>query len=199
MSSAYRQARFTLAVHRLEDLPPDTGVEVAFAGRSNAGKSTAINAITGIGGLARVSKQPGRTQSINFFRLDPQRALVDLPGYGFARVSQAIKDRWQTTLARYLETRRALRGLILVMDVRHPLTEYDRQMLLWCHRAGLPVHCLLTKADKLKRGAAANALLSVRRRLAQDSPDASAGLFSGLKRSGLDEVHAVLDRWFGFH
>lgn len=196
MNPLYHKARFTIAAHQLTDLPPDTGLEVAFAGRSNAGKSSAINAITGIGALARVSKQPGRTQSINFFVLDESRALVDLPGYGYAKVALAVKARWQATLARYLETRRALRGLMLVMDVRHTLTPYDTQMLAWCRHADLPVHCLLTKADKLTRGAAANALLGVQRSLAKDYAGASAQLFSGLKKTGVEEAHAVLDRWF---
>ena len=195
MNPYYRRAAYLKSVVELRQLPPEQGWEAAFAGRSNAGKSSALNTLTGINGLARVSKQPGRTQAINYFALDPQRFLVDLPGYGYAKVPLAMKKRWQQTMGRYLQKRAALRGLVLVMDVRHPLTELDRQLLDWSQAANLPVHCLLTKADKLKRGAAANALLDVRNALRQAGLNATAQLFSSLAKTGVEEAHAILDRW----
>jgi len=191
----YRQARFLTSAAKLSQCPPDEGYEVAFAGRSNAGKSSAINAICDHRGLTKVSKTPGRTQLINFFELDGQRRLVDLPGYGFARVSVKIKQEWQRNLAEYLERRQCLRGLILLMDVRHPLKEFDLQMLEWAAHMGLPVHVLLTKADKLKRGAASSTLLEVRKALEEREGEFSVQLFSALKRTGIDEVQGVLDRW----
>ena len=194
----YRQARFLLSAPRLRDAPPDTGAEIAFAGRSNAGKSSAINALTGIGSLARTSKTPGRTQQLVFFALDDDRRLVDLPGYGYARVSEQVKRQWQQTLEHYLRVRTSLRGLILVMDIRHPLTEFDCQMLDWCDRAELPVHVLLTKADKLKRGAATSSLLNVRAELKRRYPGAQAQTFSATKRTGVEQAHAVLDQWLGY-
>ena len=193
----YRAAVFDISVAQLDKLPVDEGAEVAFAGRSNAGKSSAINRITGQKSLARTSKTPGRTQLINFFRLDEQRCLVDLPGYGYAKVAEAIKRRWQETMEQYLSSRQSLKGLILLMDVRHPLKEVDQQLLHWCWEVGMPVHVMLTKADKFKRGAAQNALLQVQRELAEHSPDGltSVQLFSSTKGTGLDEVYRVLDAW----
>ena len=171
---------------------------VAFAGRSNAGKSSAINAITGRRGLARTSKTPGRTQLVNFFELRPGQRLVDLPGYGYAKVSEGIKREWQGTLANYLENRECLRGLMLMMDIRHPFKDFDLQMLEWANHIGLPVHILLTKADKLKNGPAKGTLLQVRATLKKISPAFTAQTFSALQRSGIDEAHAKLDEWFGF-
>lgn len=194
----YRRARFLLSAPRLRDAPPDTGAEIAFAGRSNAGKSSAINTLTGIGSLARTSKTPGRTQQLVFFTLDDEHRLVDLPGYGYARVSEQIKRQWQQTLEQYLRARTSLRGLILVMDIRHPLTEFDCQMLDWCDGAELPVHILLTKADKLKRGAASSSLLQVRAELKRRYPGAQAQVFSATKRIGVEQAHAVLDEWLGY-
>ena len=193
----YRAAVFDISVAQLDKLPVDEGAEVAFAGRSNAGKSSAINRITGQKSLARTSKTPGRTQLINFFRLDEQRCLVDLPGYGYAKVAEAIKRRWQETMEQYLSSRQSLKGLILLMDVRHPLKEVDQQLLHWCWEVGMPVHVMLTKADKFKRGAAQSALLQVQRELAEHSPDGltSVQLFSSTKGTGLDEVYRVLDGW----
>ncbi len=197
MTDHYRQARFLKSAHTLDQLPPDTGVEVAFAGRSNAGKSSALNAITGQKQLARISKTPGRTQLINIFPLDDERALVDLPGYGYAKVPADIKAHWDQVLPAYLDSRAALRGLILIMDVRHPLKEFDRQMLAWCEHADLPVHVLLNKADKLKRGAAGNTLQQVQSTLTAEFPAATAQLFSALRGTGVDEARSVLDTWFG--
>jgi GTP-binding protein len=145
----YQQAQYFLSTHHFHQLPADVGREVAFAGRSNAGKSSAINAIVGQKSLARTSKTPGRTQQIVFFKLDEERRLVDLPGYGFAKVPLKVKEHWQQLLEKYLHTRESFQGLILMMDIRHPLTEFDQQMLLWCQLSNMPVHILLTKADKL--------------------------------------------------
>jgi len=198
-AARYRAASFLISAAKLSQLPQNSGAEVAFAGRSNAGKSSAINRLCGQKSLARTSKTPGRTQLINLFQLDDQRHLVDLPGYGYAKVAEAIKIRWQQTKEAYLSEREALRGLILLMDVRHPLKDVDQQLLDWCWEVGMPVHVLLTKADKLKRGAAQNTLLQVRRELEAHSPDGlcSVQLFSSLKGTGLPEVYAVLDRWLG--
>jgi GTP-binding protein len=196
MSQLYQQAYYNGSVTKLNQLPDDEGYEVAFAGRSNAGKSSAINTITGINALARTSKTPGRTQMINFFRLDDDRALVDLPGYGYAKVPEKMKQQWQATLAQYLETRDCLRGMMLMMDIRHPLKEFDKQMVLWANQAELPVHILLTKADKLKRGAARNTLLDVQKKLDQDKLRASVQLFSSQNREGRDDAISKLDEWF---
>ncbi|MCC5859879.1 MAG: YihA family ribosome biogenesis GTP-binding protein [Ectothiorhodospiraceae bacterium] len=197
MNPLYHQARFLKSANRLDQLPPDTGLEVAFAGRSNAGKSSALNAITGQKSLARTSKTPGRTQLINLFPVSDAMALVDLPGYGYAKVPERIRAHWQQVLPTYLAKRRALRGVMLIMDIRHPLRDFDRQMLAWTRDAGLPVHVLLSKADKLKRGAAMQALLTVRKALERDFPGSTVQLFSAHSRLGVDEAHAVLDHWFG--
>lgn len=196
MSQLYRQAHYTISATQLSELPDDTGIEVAFAGRSNAGKSSAINTITDIKSLARTSKTPGRTQMINFFELDEGRSLVDLPGYGYAKVPEKMKIRWQQTLGKYLETRQALRGLMLMMDIRHPLKEFDLQMIAWANQANLAVHILLTKADKLKRGAAMASFHTVTAELKKRDLNASAQLFSSLNSLGKDEAIKKLDSWF---
>ena len=201
---AYQRAQFIMGAHSLNQLPPDEGFEVAFAGRSNAGKSSAINKITGQKSLARTSKTPGRTQQINFFKLDEHRYIVDLPGYGYAKVSEKVKRHWQKTLGDYLHQRQALRGLVMMMDIRHPFTDFDAQMLNWCQHEGMPTHILLTKADKLGRGAASGVLQKVRNTLGKEfgvdreSPWATAQLFSALKGTGVDEAREVLDYWFEF-
>ncbi len=201
---AYQRAQFTIGVHTLSQLPPDEGYEVAFAGRSNAGKSSAINKITGQRSLARTSKTPGRTQQINFFQLDNERYIVDLPGYGYAKVSVKVKLHWQKTLGDYLRQRQALRGVVMMMDIRHPFTEFDQQMLAWCQHEAMPTHILLTKADKLGRGAAGGVLQKVRHVLARDyavdrdNPWATVQLFSALKGTGVDDARQVLDSWFEF-
>jgi GTP-binding protein len=199
-AARYRAASFLISAAKLTQLPQDSGPEVAFAGRSNAGKSSAINRLCGQKSLARTSKTPGRTQLINLFQLDDKRHLVDLPGYGYAKVAEEIKRRWQQTMEAYLSERQALQGLILLMDVRHPLKDVDQQLLEWCWQVGMPVHVLLTKADKLKRGAAQNTLLKVRRELESRAPEGlcSVQLFSALKGTGLPETYRVLDRWLGY-
>ena len=191
----YQKARFLTSAPSIKQAPPDEGWEVAFAGRSNAGKSSALNAITSQKSLARVSKTPGRTQLINFFDLDGQRRLVDLPGYGFAKVNEAMRREWEKNLSEYIEKRRSLAGLIVLMDIRHPMTEVDRLMLDWTQGLKLPVHVLLTKADKLKRGPAKSTLLKVRKQLEEMYPHATAQTFSALKRDGLDQVWQTLDQW----
>jgi GTP-binding protein len=195
MNPIYHQTRFLVSAAKLSQTPPDQGLEVAFAGRSNAGKSSALNALCQQKALARTSKTPGRTQLLNFFSIDEQRRLVDLPGYGFAKVSEQIKQQWQDALTDYLQNRNSLRGVILLVDVRHPIKEFDRQMLEWSSQIGLPVHILLTKADKLGRGAAAKSLQQVRNEIGQYGTGISVQLFSALKRHGVDEAHEVLDEW----
>jgi GTP-binding protein len=195
MPNPFNTAQFLKSAARLDQAPPDTGREAAFAGRSNAGKSSALNAISGHKGLARTSKTPGRTQLINFFAVTPEARLVDLPGYGYAKVPAEVKAQWERHLNAYLAQRASLAGLILLMDVRHPLTDFDRQMLAWCRQAELAVHVLLTKADKLKRGAAQNTLLSVKRDLGLLHPTATVQLFSALDGSGLDEARTLLSTW----
>lgn len=191
----YRAAQFLTSAAKLAQCPPDAGWEVAFAGRSNAGKSSAINTLTNNSKLAKTSKTPGRTQLINFFELSDSQRLVDLPGYGFAKVPLAIKQEWTRQLENYLQNRQCLRGLILLMDVRHPLQPFDMQMLNWAWQATMPVHILLTKADKLKRGPASAALLQVRGQLRSHPGLASAQLFSAQTQDGHKELVAVLNEW----
>jgi GTP-binding protein len=191
----YRGAQYLTSAPKLAQCPPDHGWEVAFAGRSNAGKSSAINSLTNNKKLAKTSKTPGRTQLINFFELSEDQRLVDLPGYGYAKVPLAVKVEWTKQLENYLQNRQCLRGLILLMDVRHPLQPFDRQMLDWALQAVMPVHILLTKADKLKRGPASTALLQVRAELRPQADLTSVQLFSALKHEGHKELTAVLNRW----
>lgn len=198
MNPVYHQAKFINSAPRLQDAPPDQGMEIAFAGRSNAGKSSAINTLVQQNALARVSKTPGRTQLLNFFEIDAQRKLVDLPGYGYAKVPEAVKKDWQKMMENYLKNRQALCGIVLVMDIRHPLTEFDWQMVEWCEHTKLPLHILLTKADKLKFGAAKNTLLKVQKDLSQSSIVVTLQLFSALNKIGIDDVHQILDEWFGY-
>ena len=191
----FRIARYVISAHQLKQLPEDQGIEVAIAGRSNAGKSSAINTFTDQKSLARTSKTPGRTQQIVVFELDENRRIADLPGYGYAKVPAKLKAHWRTVMARYFQTRQCLRGVVLVMDIRHPMREFDQQMLAWCESADIPCHILLTKADKLKRGPAQSTLLKVRR----DLPDiASVQVFSSLKKTGLDELVDKLSDWYEY-
>lgn len=194
------RARFQISAPTLALCPPDTGLEVAFAGRSNAGKSSCINALARQKQLARASKTPGRTQLINFFSLEEghQRRLVDLPGYGYARVSHEMKDEWQHHLGDYLQGRGSLCGLVLLMDIRHPLTGFDQNMLAWAGRRNLAVHCVLTKADKLNRGPALNALQAVKKDLKTLGFVATVQLFSALKLSGLEELGDKLGEWLQY-
>jgi GTP-binding protein len=194
----FQSAAFATSAPSLKQCPEDSGCEVAFAGRSNAGKSSAINTLTRNKSLARTSKTPGRTQMINFFTLSCGKRLVDLPGYGYAKVPIAMKAQWNRHLAEYLQQRKSLGGLILLMDIRHPLQDYDQQMLNWAAEAGLPVHILLTKSDKLKRGPAQSTLLKVDSFLREMDPGVTlltVQTFSSLKKQGLPELEAQLNHW----
>ena len=194
----FNTVKFLISAQTLQQCPSDSGCEVAFAGRSNAGKSSAINTLTRNKGLARTSKTPGRTQLINHFEVEPEKRLVDLPGYGYAKVPKALKAKCDRNLAEYLQNRNSLSGLILLMDIRHPLQDYDQQMLNWAAQAGLPVHILLTKADKLKRGPAMSSLLGVEKLLRNMDPGftlLSAQIFSSLKKTGLPELEQKLISW----
>lgn len=193
----YQKADFLLGVHQLSQLPPDEGIEIAFAGRSNAGKSSALNAISGNKHLARTSKTPGRTQQINFFQIDPKRHLVDLPGYGYAKVPIKVKQHWQHVLGQYLLTREVLHGVVIMVDIRRLLREYDVIMLELCEQRNLPVHILLTKADKLKRGPATAALHKLETQLHKEfSNPLTVQLFSAVTGTGLEQAKAKLDEWF---
>ncbi len=193
----YQQARFLKSALTLSDCPEDAGREVAFAGRSNAGKSSALNGLTHNKKLARTSKTPGRTQLINFFSLTDDCRLVDLPGYGFAKVPFAVKHNWQRHLENYLHQRQSLCGLVLLSDVRHPLQPFDQQLVDWTQQSAMPVHVLLTKADKLKYGAAQATLLRVKNSLTHYGDAVSVQLFSSFKGDGLQTLKDKLDIWYG--
>src|SRR5687768_15003912 len=196
MANPLASARFALSAHNARQLPPDAGREVAFAGRSNAGKSSALNALAHQVGLARTSKTPGRTQMLVYFNVAPGRHLVDLPGYGYAKVPEDLRAHWQAFINEYFRTREALAGLVVVMDARHPLREYDRQMLTFAVERSIPAHCLLTKADKLGRGEQAKTLQAVRKDLAASFGDsASVQLFSSSAGLGVDEARGVVAGW----
>ena len=195
----FRNARFEISIAKTAGLPPPEGAEVAFAGRSNAGKSSAINTLAGHTRLAYVSKTPGRTQLINFFRLNCGAALVDLPGYGYAKVPPEVRKQWQGLLENYLSRRANLIGLVLIMDSRHPLTPLDRQMIGWFVPSGRPMHILLTKSDKLSKNQAAAALALVRRELAELGGQVTVQLFSSLNKTGTEEVEQVVGGWLGLN
>ncbi len=191
----FRNAQFEISIAKPAGLPPPSGPEIAFAGRSNAGKSSAINTLAGHVRLAYVSKTPGRTQLINFFRLNSGALLVDLPGYGYAAVPEKIRRQWQGLIETYLKKRESLIGLVLIMDSRHPLTPLDRQMIDWYAHSGRPIHVLLTKSDKLSRGAAAATLQDVRSQLRPLGPQVTVQLFSSLKKTGVEEAERVIAAW----
>lgn len=192
MANPLAQAEFVLSANALAQLPKDSLAEVAFAGRSNAGKSTALNVLCNQNSLARTSKTPGRTQHLVYFRITENRYLVDLPGYGYAKVPITVRDHWQAFITRYFQIREPLVGLVLVMDVRHPLRDYDLQMLDYAFKRNISVHCLLTKADKLGRSEQARTLALVKKELAGR---ASVQLFSGSAKLGLDEAREVVTGW----
>jgi GTP-binding protein len=193
----FDRATYVASAHDLEQLPPDLGAEVAFVGRSNAGKSSAINTLANHRRLAYVSKTPGRTQLINFFSLGEDRTLVDLPGYGYAQVPARVKAHWQNVMAAYVGTRRALNGLVLIMDARHPLKSLDIKLLDWYLPTGKPVHCLLTKADKLSKSDQALTLRKVLKQLETGGHNATVQLFSSLKREGVEEAESAINKLFG--
>jgi GTP-binding protein len=197
LANPYAKAVFLKSAAKVNQLPNDTGFEVAFAGRSNAGKSSALNCLTGIKALARTSKTPGRTQLINLFSLDEERRLVDLPGYGYAKVALHVKQEWQKNLAHYLEVRDSLKGLVLLMDIRHPLKDLDQTMVDWALNNNLPVHILLTKADKLSRSEVKNTLSKVKRHYQLAENLISVQAFSSPKREGVEELITQLNLWMG--
>ena len=192
----YRNTRFITSAPDIRHLPQDTGVEIAFAGRSNAGKSSALNRITDQKNLARTSKTPGRTQLINMFEVVSGCNLIDLPGYGFAQVPLEMKLKWQQSLGEYLQKRECLQGLVVLMDIRHPMKDLDQQMISWAVESRLPVLVLLTKADKLKSGARKKQLMTVRNTAATFGGDVEVEVFSSLKGLGVDQVRRKLDQWF---
>ena len=192
--SQYPEAQFIKSANALSQFVPDDGSEVAVAGRSNAGKSSAINVIVNRRQFARTSKRPGRTQLVNFFSLQEGRRLVDLPGYGFARVSDSMRRHWGELLSQYFKSRESLNGLLLIVDIRRKLTDYDRQMMAFTDEAQLPIHILLTKADKLKRGQMATAVLQVRKEVGDR---ATVQAFSALNRQGEDEARTMLEKFLG--
>jgi GTP-binding protein len=191
----FQETKFLKSVTSLSDLPPAAGSEIAFVGRSNAGKSSAINTITGLKGLVRTSKTPGCTRCINYFQVDRTKRLVDLPGYGFAKVPKSVKERWEKMIDTYLQERECLRGLVLIMDIRHILQPLDIHLLNWTTEIQLPTHILLSKSDKLKTAQARKALNTVLDYL-DDSPHASAQLFSSLTKTGCKEARKHLSCWF---
>jgi GTP-binding protein len=193
MQINYHNAEFLLSCPNIAFAPDDEGVEVIFAGRSNAGKSSCINALTGQKKLAKVSKTPGRTQHLVFFNLGNKKKLVDLPGYGFAKVPEKVKQKWNQDMGEYFAKRQCLKGAILLMDIRHPLKEFDKLMLNWCLESDIKVHILLTKADKLSKNQANKALFAVQKQLPKG---VSLQLFSALKKLGVDKLKQQLDLMF---
>ncbi|AYA41910.1 YihA family ribosome biogenesis GTP-binding protein [Xenorhabdus nematophila] len=192
----YHMTHFVTSAPDIRHLPQDVGIEVAFAGRSNAGKSSALNALTRQKSLARTSKTPGRTQLINLFEVEDGIRLVDLPGYGYAEVPEEMKRKWQKALGEYLQKRECLLGLVVLMDIRHPLKDLDMQMIEWAVVMQVPVMVLLTKADKLASGARKSQLAKVREELAKLDGDVQVEYFSSLKKLGIDKLEQKLDLWF---
>jgi len=196
MNNYYHRSQFLTSAIQPSQFPEPEGYEVAFAGRSNAGKSSAINTLCQNKSLARTSKTPGRTQLINFFTLDEQRRLVDLPGYGYAKVPEKMRLQWQKLMESYLGQRSNLCGLVIIMDIRHPMKDYDLQMLDWCHHFGTSSHIVLTKADKLKRGPALQVRQDIIKQCQQEGFNTSVQIFSALKNTGLEDLQLILDSWF---
>lgn len=192
----FQQANFLTSAPTIRHLPADEGIEIAFAGRSNAGKSSALNVLTRQNSLARTSKTPGRTQQINIFEIDAERRLVDLPGYGFAKVPIAMKEAWQKSLSEYLQERKCLRGLVVLMDIRHSFREADQELIHWAVRSNIPVLAVLTKSDKLKSGARKAMLLKAREAVPAFGGDVEVIAFSSLKKTGLEELEAIIQGWF---
>ena len=195
MSAFYQQARFLQSATTTKTLPPELGFEVAFSGRSNSGKSSTLNKLCQQKSLARTSKTPGRTQLINFFSLPEGKYLVDLPGYGYAKVPNAVKFEWQRFIESYLSNRFTLQGLVIVMDIRRPMLEFDLNMLKWAEAHQLPVHVVLNKHDKLKHGQAKSALLKTQQQLNKYNNECSVQMFSALKGLGVEELSKQLDKW----
>ncbi len=198
MSSHYQKAYFLLSAAEVTQLPPDEGIEIAMVGRSNAGKSSVLNKITNIKGLARVSNTPGRTQLINVFIVDDGRRLIDLPGYGFAKVPLAAKKKWQKLVDGYIQSRESLKGLIMVMDIRHPMKDLDQQLLQYCDEQQLAVHILLNKADKLSNNEISKKVAFVEECLASYSSNITYQVFSALRGLGVKELHGLMDEWMKY-
>lgn len=198
MSSPYQKTYFLLSVADIKQLPADNGREVAIVGISNAGKSSVLNCITKNKHIARVSKTPGRTQFINFFAIDDKRRIADLPGYGYAKVPLAVKQKWQKSIDAYLSNRKSLCGMIVVMDIRHPLKPLDSQLLAYCAAVNLPVHILLNKADKMSKGASLDIEKKVKVALTDLHNNVTLQVFSAAKGTGLRELHLLLNKWFAF-
>lgn len=196
MSSIYRNARFLTSSTTHKTLPEETGFEAVFAGRSNSGKSSTLNCLCDQKGLARVSKTPGRTQLINFFELPDGNRLVDLPGYGYAKVPEKLKLEWQKFIESYMTERSTLAGLVIIMDIRHPMRDYDHIMLSWAESRQLPTHIILNKSDKLKHGGVSKTLLETRKALKEYDLPTSVQAFSSLKKIGVDELANQLTKWF---
>ena len=191
----FNTVKFLISAQTLQQCPADTGSEIAFAGRSNAGKSSAINTLTEQKKLAKVSRTPGRTQHLVFFDLGNDRRLVDLPGYGYAKVPDSVKQDWHQNMSEYFDNRECIRAAILVMDCRHPFKPFDQMMLEWCVNSKVPINILLTKSDKLKKGAASAAKLSAIKNVS-DLPSVKVQLFSSLKKEGVSELSKYLDEVF---
>jgi GTP-binding protein len=190
------KATFTISAPDIRKLPEDSGIEVAFAGRSNAGKSSALNTLTNQKSLARTSKTPGRTQLINVFEIGENKRLIDLPGYGFAKVPLEMKKKWQKALGEYLEKRESLKGLVVLMDIRHPLKDLDMDLIQWAADSDLPVLALLTKCDKLSLGKSSTEVLKVKKALAPLNADIRVQSFSSLKRTGSEQANTIICDWF---
>lgn len=196
MSNLFKQSRFLVSAYKMSQLPADEGMEIAFAGRSNAGKSTAINALTNQKKLAKVSKTPGRTQLFNCFEFQPNRRLVDLPGYGYAKVPVKMRQHWDREINNYLIDRESLIGLVIIMDIRHPMKDFDHQIITWASRSEMNCHVLLNKADKLSNSQAKQTLLKVRQQIQQISKHSSCQTFSALRKTGTSELSDTVSQWF---
>jgi len=198
MVTHYQKAYFLLSVADVKQLPPDEGIEVAMVGRSNAGKSSVLNRFTQNKSLARVSKTPGRTQMVNIFVLDEKRRIADLPGYGFAKAPLSAKLRWQKTVDAYISERKCLKGLVLVMDIRHPLKDLDRQLLSYCEHRNLPVHILLNKSDKLSKLAIRQTIKNVEYILTDYTNSVTFQIFSATKSIGVEDLYSQLNTWYEY-
>jgi len=196
MSNLFKHCEFLISAYKTNQLPEDVGMEIAFAGRSNSGKSTTINALTNHKGLAKVSKTPGRTQLFNCFEFMPNKRLVDLPGYGYAKVPIKMKKHWEKEIDHYLMHRQSLIGVVIIMDIRHPMKVFDEQMLTWADQSGLHSHVLLNKADKLNNSEIKKTLMAVEKQIAQFSRSTTCQVFSALRRTGTAELSKIITPWF---
>jgi GTP-binding protein len=196
MSNLFKHCEFLISAYKTSQLPPDEGMEIAFAGRSNAGKSTTINALTNHKGLAKVSKTPGRTQLFNCFEFMPNKRLIDLPGYGYAKVPVKMKKHWEKEIDQYLMKRESLIGVVIIMDIRHPMKNFDEQMLHWAHQSGLHSHVLLNKADKLNNSETKKTLMQVTAAISKISTSTTCQVFSALRKTGAAELSRIITPWF---